>query len=270
METRIWKMRRGELELPSRGIIMGILNVTPDSFSDGGQYIEPRAALERARQMLAQGATILDVGGESTRPGAEEVSVAEELRRTQPVVRLLREQLPSSIISIDTRHAEVAQAALDAGADIVNDICGLGDPLMRELCASAGCGVVLMHMQGTPTTMQIKPTYADVVAEVRDFLRQRVELSSDAGIDPRCICLDPGIGFGKTTQHNLQLIDELESLRYRNLPILIGLSRKRFLKEVMPGDEQATVKMSLRAAEHGAQVHRVHEVGALRAALNRT
>ena len=141
---------------------------------------------------------------------------------------------------------------------------------MCELCASAGCGVVLMHMQGTPTTMQIKPTYVDVVAEVRDFLRQRVELSSDAGIDPRCICLDPGIGFGKTTQHNLQLIDELESLRYRNLPILIGLSRKRFLKEVMPGDEQATVKMSLRAAEHGAQVHRVHEVGALRAALNRT
>lgn len=262
-------MRRGELELPPCGVVMGILNVTPDSSSDGGQYLEPRAALTRARQMLAQGAAILDVGGESTRPGAEEVSVDEELRRTQPVVRLLRDQLPNAVISIDTRHVEVARAALDAGVDIVNDIGGLGDPAMRELCASAGCGVVLMHMQGTPTTMQLNPTYGDVVTEVRDFLRQRVELASGAGVDPRCICLDPGIGFGKTTQHNLLLIDALETLRYRNLPILIGLSRKRFLKEVMPGDAQATVKMSLRAAAHGAQVHRVHEVGLLYAALSR-
>ena len=138
---------------------------------------------------------------------------------------------------------------------------------MRELCARSGCGVVIMHMQGEPATMQSHPTYTDVVTEVRDFLRQRVECACRAGVDPHCICLDPGIGFGKTTQHNLQLIDGLETLRYRDLPILIGLSRKRFLAQTLPGDAQATVKMSLRAAEHGAQIHRVHEVAPLRAAL---
>lgn len=267
MGTRTWKLRRGTMNLPPGGVIMGILNVTPDSFSDGGQHNEPQAALEHARQMLAQGAAIIDVGGESTRPGAATVDVQEELRRILPVVRLLREQLPAAVISIDTRHAPVAQAALDEGADIVNDICGLEDPAMRELCARSGCGVVIMHMQGEPATMQSHPTYTDVVTEVRDFLRQRVECACRAGVDPHCICLDPGIGFGKTTEHNLQLIDGLETLRYRDLPILIGLSRKRFLAQTLPGDAQATVKMSLRAAEHGAQIHRVHEVAPLRAAL---
>ncbi len=265
----MWKLRRGTLKLPPGGVVMGILNVTPDSFSDGGQHCDPQAALAHARQMLAQGAAIIDVGGESTRPGAEAVDVAEELRRTRPVVQLLHEQLPDAVISIDTRHVKVAQAALEAGADIVNDICGLGDPAMRELCARSGCGVVLMHMQGEPSTMQSNPTYVDVVAEVRDFLRHRVELACRAGVNLRCICLDPGIGFGKTTQHNMQLIDHLETLRYRDLPILMGLSRKRFLSALLPGDAQATVKMSLRAAERGAQVHRVHEVAPLCVALHR-
>lgn len=248
---------------------MGILNVTPDSFSDGGHYTDPLTALSHAQLMLAQGAAIIDVGGESTRPGAVPVSPHEELRRTLPVIRLLRERLPSAIISIDTRHAVVAQAALQAGADIVNDVNALGDPDMRSVCAEYACGVVLMHMKGTPATMQDNPCYSNVLHEVRDFLRQRIDLVSSAGIDPHCICLDPGIGFGKSTEHNLQLIDGLESLRLRDLPILMGLSRKRFLSAVLPDDPHATVTMSLRAAAHGAQIHRVHEVAPLRAALQR-
>lgn len=246
---------------------MGILNVTPDSFSDGGQHNEPQAALEHAEQMLSQGAAIIDVGGESARPGAVEVDAAEELRRTEPTLRLLREHLPDAVISIDTRHVEVARAALEIGADVVNDICGLGDPAMRELCARSGCGVVIMHMQGAPSTMQHNPSYSDVLTDVRNFLRRRVDLACDSGIEVNRICLDPGIGFGKSVEHNLQLIEGLEFVRYRNLPILMGLSRKGFLRAVLPDDSAATVTMSLRAAAHGAQIHRVHDVAPLHFAL---
>ncbi len=265
---RVWNLRSSSLPLPPGGIIMGILNVTPDSFSDGGAHSSPQQALAHAESLLAQGAAIIDIGGESTRPGALEVSVREELRRVLPALRLIRRELPDVPISIDTRHPPVAQAALDAGADIVNDICGLRSASMRKLCAEYACGVVIMHMQGEPSTMQQNPVYRNVLSDVRDFLVRQVQLACAAGVDISRICLDPGIGFGKTTQQNLQLIDGLESLRFRNLPILIGLSRKRFLNDVLPGDDQVTVRMSLRAAEHGAQVHRVHDVAPLLAALN--
>ena len=252
---------------------MGILNVTPDSFSDSGLYADPQAAMAHAHTLVQQGEHIIDIGGESTRPGAQEVAAAEELRRTQPVVAALRAAYPQLLISIDTRHAAVAEAALDAGADIVNDITGLSSPAMRALCAARPCGIVLMHMQGTPATMQLAPTYTDVVAEVRDFFARRIRLAEQDGIDPARICLDPGIGFGKTTQHNLALISRLESLRLRGLPLLMALSRKRFLGELLSDpaaalrDPLPTVAMSLMAAERGADVHRVHDPLPLRQAL---
>ena len=235
---------------------MGILNVTPDSFSDGGRYTGVEAAVAHARDMVQAGADMIDIGGEATRPGAVAVDAAEELR-----------------LSIDTRHAEVARAALQAGADVVNDITGLADPAMRAVCAEFPCGVVLMHMQGTPQTMQIAPHYDDVVAEVRALFEERLALAQADGIAAERICLDPGIGFGKTVEHNLALIRGLEALRVQNLPMLMALSRKRFLGGLW-GDAVAvrqaslpTVVMSLLAAQHGADLHRVHDVADLRRAL---
>ena len=252
---------------------MGILNVTPDSFSDGGRYTAQEAALAHARQLVGEGAQIIDIGGESTRPGAQEVPVEEELRRTQPIISALRAEHPQVLLSIDTRHTAVAEAALAAGADIVNDITALADPAMRELCAGCACGVILMHMQGTPATMQLNPQYHDVVGEVRTFFEQRVRMAEQAGIAPDRLCLDPGIGFGKSTQHNLALISRLEELRVRNLPMLMALSRKRFMGELL-GDSALpkesplpTVAMSLLAADRGADLHRVHDVAPLRQAL---
>ena len=271
--TRIWELRRGPWELPAAGGIMGILNVTPDSFSDGGRYAAQEAALAHARQLIEEGAHIIDIGGESTRPGAQETPVEEELRRTIPTLTALRAEQPGILISIDTRHAPVAEAALDAGADIVNDISGLADPAMRELCAARSCGIIIMHMQGAPATMQLRPQYDNVVREIRAFFEQRVQLAEQAGISPARLCLDPGIGFGKTTAHNLALISHLEELRVRNLPLLMALSRKRFMGELL-GDAALpktsplpTVAMSLMAADRGADLHRVHDVAPLRLAL---
>ncbi len=253
---------------------MGILNVTPDSFSDGGKFTGTEAALQHAMTMLDEGADIIDVGGESTRPGSAEVSTDEELRRVIPVITALRAERPAARISIDTRHPEVAAAALNAGADIVNDITGLTSPAMRALCAESPCGIILMHMQGTPATMQQNPQYDDVVAEVRNFFTQRVQQAAAEGISPERICLDPGIGFGKTTEHNLALIRHLAELRVQELPLMMALSRKRFIGEIL-GDSQLakkealpTVVMSLLAAENGADVHRVHDVSALHQALS--
>ena len=270
---RTWQLRRDTWEIPPAGGIMGILNVTPDSFSDGGLYSAPEAALAHARHMAKAGAHIIDIGGESTRPGAREVSVQEELSRTLPIITALRAAHPRLLLSIDTRHAAVARAALDAGADIVNDITALADPAMRELCAERPCGIVLMHMQGTPATMQLNPQYTDVVAEVRAFFEQRLRLAEQAGIAPTRICLDPGIGFGKTVQHNLALIAHTEQLRVHNRPILMALSRKRFLSALLSDTPQPgaaplpTVAMSLLAAERGADLHRVHDVAELQQAL---
>lgn len=252
---------------------MGILNVTPDSFSDGGQYDSYETALTHAHHMLEAGADIIDIGGESTRPGAEPVSEEEEHRRTIPVIRTLRREFPDVRLSIDTRHYAIACAAWEAGADIVNDITGLADPAMREFCAAHPCGIVLMHIQGEPRTMQDNPHYEDVVAEVRQYFETRVQAAEAAGIDPARICLDPGIGFGKTVQHNLSLLRHLEEIRIRNLPLLMALSRKRFMGAILQDAELPkisplpTVAMSLFAAERGAELHRVHDVAPLRQAL---
>ena len=267
--ARIWQTGGSSWELPQRGAVMGILNVTPDSFSDGGTHADPAAALAHAAALAEQGADVIDVGGESTRPGAQEVTPAEEAARVLPVLRAIRRELSGIRLSIDTRHAEVARAALDAGADIVNDITGLRAPGMLALCAQSNCGIVLMHMQGNPATMQDNPQYTDVVAQVRAFFQERVQAAVLAGIDPRRICLDPGFGFGKTSAHNMQLLEHLEKLRVRNMPLMSALSRKRFLKDCFgnPTDPQSTVSASLLAAAHGADIHRVHDVCALKRAL---
>lgn len=270
---RNWQLAREYWQLPPGGAVMGILNVTPDSFSDGGRYTGVEAAVAHARDMVQAGADMIDIGGESTRPGAAAVDEDEELRRVLPVIEALRSAMPELRLSIDTRHATVARAALRAGADVVNDITGLADPAMRAVCAEFPCGVVLMHMQGTPQTMQIAPHYEDVVAEVRAFFEERLALALADGIAAERICLDPGIGFGKTVEHNLALIRRLESLRVQNRPLLMALSRKRFLGALW-GDAAVarqsslpTVVMSLQAAQYGADLHRVHDVADMRRAL---
>ncbi len=273
MHTRRWQLARGCWEIPHGGAVMGILNVTPDSFSDGGLHAGVPAALAHARRMLAAGAHIIDIGGESTRPGAAEVSIQEELERVVPVMRALRWEFPDALLSVDTRHAEVARAALEEGADILNDITGLADAAMRCVCREIPCGIVVMHMQGEPATMQQNPVYQDVVAEVRSFFEARLALLESEGIDPLRVCLDPGIGFGKTVEHNLSLIRELSALRVQDRPLLMALSRKRFMGSIL-GDaalarEQVwpTLAMSLLAAERGADMHRVHDIAELCGAL---
>lgn len=273
MSARTWQLARECWQLPPGGAVMGILNVTPDSFSDGGLHADVESALAHARQMLAEGADMIDVGGESTRPGSAEVPVQEEMRRVLPVIEALRAEFPAARLSIDTRHAEVARAALQAGVDVVNDITGLASPEMRKVCAEGPCGVVLMHMQGEPRTMQQKPEYSDVVAEVRAFFENQLAQAAADGIEMQRLCLDPGIGFGKTVEHNLCLIRELDSLRVMNRPLLMALSRKRFMGTLLQDSSLPkisplpTVVMSLLAADRGADLHRVHDVAELRQAL---
>ncbi len=252
---------------------MGIVNTTPDSFSDGGRYQNVDAAVMHAEELIHQGAIIIDIGGESTRPGAQEVSIDEELARTIPVIESLRDNFHGTLISIDTQHVEVARAALEAGVDIINDITGLADPQMRELCAQYGCGVILMHMQGEPQTMQKSPHYEDVIREIREFFIQRVRLAEAAGIKRNSICLDAGIGFGKTLEHNLEIIAKLDQLRPSpEMPLIMALSRKRMLSTILHDMQKgrsplATVSMSLMAAERGADLHRVHDVAEMHQAL---
>lgn len=273
MSARTWQLARECWQLPPGGAVMGILNVTPDSFSDGGLHADVESALAHARQMLAEGADMIDVGGESTRPGSAEVPVQEEMRRVLPVIEALRAEFPAARLSIDTRHAEVARATLQAGVDVVNDITGLASPEMRKVCAEMPCGVVLMHMQGEPRTMQQKPEYSDVVAEVRAFFENQLSQAAADGIEMQRLCLDPGIGFGKTVEHNLCLIRELDSLRVMNRPLLMALSRKRFMGTLLQDSDLPkisplpTVVMSLLAADRGADLHRVHDVAELRQAL---
>jgi len=247
---------------------MGILNVTPDSFSDGGTHAGVAAALDHARQMIAEGAEIIDIGGESTRPGAAEVTVAEEIARTAPVIAALRAEW-DGLISIDTMKAGVAAAALEAGSDIVNDVSGLtADPEMVSVCVKTGCGVVVMHMQGDPRTMQVAPHYDEVVGvvgEVRAFFEERLAVLTSAGLDPETICFDPGIGFGKTVAHNLSLLRALSDLGAVGRPILLGVSRKSFIGRVLGSNDLAdrswpTVAITAWAREAGVMIHRVHEV----------
>jgi dihydropteroate synthase len=250
--------------------LMGVVNVTPDSFSDGGLYLDPAAAIAHGVELGAAGAAILDVGGESTRPGAAPVPVEEELRRVEPVVAGLA-HLPQAI-SVDTSKAAVAAAALDAGAAIVNDVTALrGDPEMAALCADRGAGVVLMHMAGEPRTMQRNPEYDDVVAEVREFLAVRLAAAVAAGIDESRIWLDPGIGFGKTARHNFELLRGLGELARLGRPLVVGTSRKSFIGRAdgSAADERlgGTVATSILAAVAGAAVLRVHDVREMDEAL---
>jgi len=250
--------------------LMGIVNVTPDSFSDGGLYLDAEAAVAHGRELVGEGADILDVGGESTRPGAAAVDAGEERRRTEPVVQALAAE--GATVSIDTSKAAVAEAALDAGARIVNDVTAFAtEPELADLCAARGCGVVLMHMQGSPRTMQENPTYDDVVDDVRAFLAERVEFATGRGVAEDSIWVDPGIGFGKTAEHNLKLLRRLGELRELGRPIVIGTSRKSFLGTLTGRDASGriggTIASNVIALVNGAEIFRVHDVDAVRDAL---
>ncbi len=255
-----------------RPAVMGILNVTPDSFSDGGRHVDPDAALAHAAAMVEAGADIVDVGGESTRPGARPVALAEELTRVIPVVERVVREL-GVVVSVDTMKAGVAAAALLAGAEIVNDVsAGTADPDMLATVAGASAGFVAMHMRGEPRTMQDDPRYEDVVREVGDFLAARLDTARGAGIGDAALCADPGIGFGKTVEHNLALLARLDELRARlGVPLLVGASRKRFIGTVLGATsiegepdalhrDDASLAAAVWAMEHGASVVRVHDV----------
>jgi dihydropteroate synthase len=259
-----WRIKGRSLALDGRPKLMGIVNVTPDSFSDGGLHFSTDAAVRHALALLAAGADLIDIGGESTRPGAKEVDAEEEIRRTVPVVRAVHERT-GAVISIDTTKAEVARAALEAGASIINDISGLGfDPDMIPLAARTGAGVVIMHIQGTPRTMQKNPTYDDTVAEVAVFFRERCARADRGGIGALSIALDPGIGFGKRFVDNLRLLAGLEELKSLGYPLLLGCSRKSFLGTITgreaPDRAWETAATSVLAARAGVQVLRVHDI----------
>jgi dihydropteroate synthase len=267
MRNTILRWPAGRLDFSSGCLVMGILNVTPDSFSDGGQFYDPGRAVAHGLALAGEGAAILDVGGESTRPGAKPVAAAEQIQRVVPVIEALAQRVDVPI-SIDTHDAEVARAALDAGAALLNDITALADERMAELAAERQVPVILMHMQGTPATMQAEPHYDDVVAEVRDFLVGRGERAKGFGIPPERIFLDPGIGFGKTVRHNLLLLKNLDRLVATGYRVLVGASRKRFLG-TLTGRENpaerafataATVALCVAA---GVSIVRVHDVGAM-------
>ena len=254
-------------------VLFGILNVTPDSFSDGGDFLAPEAAARHASDLLDEGAHVVDVGGESTRPGSDSVSTEEEIRRVVPVIERVLAARPGATISVDTYRAATAEAALRAGARLVNDVTALrGDARMAALVADAACPVVLMHMKGEPKTMQREPRYGDVVREVRDFLAERAEYAIAAGVKPEGIILDPGIGFGKTLEHNLTLLRDLDTIVEIGFPVLVGASRKRFIGSIT-GVEEAkdrvfgTVATTVLAYERGATLFRVHDVRANREAL---
>lgn len=260
----IWKCRDRRIDVTARPLIMGVLNVTPDSFSDGGRFLDPADAVARGLAMVADGADILDIGGESSRPGAAPVAEAEELRRVLPVVRALAEQT-DILLSVDTTKAAVAEAALSCGAHIINDITALtGDPGMADVARRHGAGVVLMHMQGTPRTMQQHPAYGDVVAEVAGYLRARVAALAGEGLASETMAVDPGIGFGKSVDHNLALLAGLSSLVALGRPVVVGVSRKSFLGKLTGrevGDRLAPSLAALAlAVREGAHIARVHDV----------
>jgi dihydropteroate synthase len=254
-------------------VIVGILNVTPDSFSDGGDFLDPEAAAEHAATMIDEGAEMLDVGGESTRPGSDPVSQEEEIRRVVPVLERILSVRPEAVISVDTYRAGTATAAIEAGASFVNDVTALrGDPSMVSVIEEAACPVILMHMQGEPKTMQKEPHYQDVVREVSDFLAERAEYAVAAGVRPEHIIVDPGIGFGKNLEHNLALLSNLDAIVDLGFPVLIGASRKSFIERIT-GEQEArdrvsgTVATTVLAYERGATFFRVHDVRANREAL---
>jgi dihydropteroate synthase len=263
MTSTSWKIGDDVIDLTNRALVMGVLNVTPDSFSDGGKFSDLEAAVRHASEMARNGADIIDVGGESTRPGAEAVSPNEELERVAPVLRELARALAIPL-SIDTSKVLVARAAIEASAKIINDVTGgRGDAGMFDLAAECNRAIIIVHMQGTPATMQLRPTYDNVVSDVANFFAERFEVATKAGIDPARIAFDPGIGFGKTVEHNLELLANLGRLRVRDRPLVVGVSRKSFLGKITGGPfacEDATVAMTSLLRERGAGVFRVHDV----------
>ncbi|MBA3617628.1 MAG: dihydropteroate synthase [Rubrobacteraceae bacterium] len=266
-------VRAGTLAGGTGPVVVGILNVTPDSFSDGADFLDPEAAAEHAATMLDEGAGILDLGGESTRPGSDPVSQEEEIRRVIPVIERILTARPGAVISVDTYRAGTAAAAIEAGARIINDVTALrGDPRMASVVKEADCPVIFMHMQGEPKTMQREPHYEDVVREVRDFLTRRAEYAVAAGIGPENVIVDPGIGFGKNLEHNLTLLRNLDDIVDLGFPVLIGASRKTFIGRITGVQEArkrafGTVATTVLAYERGATFFRVHDVRANREAL---
>ncbi|MEO7317769.1 MAG: dihydropteroate synthase [Chthoniobacteraceae bacterium] len=279
----LWETRTHTFDLSRRALVMGILNVTTDSFSDGGAYLDVERAVDHAREMIEAGADIIDVGGESTRPGAEPVDEAEEMRRVLPVIERLvavgKEHRTSNIehrtlkdegrltpvISIDTMKPAVARAAIECGAEVVNDVTGLRDAEMREVICETGAGAIAMHMQGAPRDMQLAPRYGDVVAEIREFFRQTFSACLASGMDETRLAFDPGIGFGKTVPHNLAILRNLESMRVGGRPLVLGVSRKSFLGKVIGSDVMEdrawpTVALTSYGRARGANVIRVHDV----------
>lgn len=260
----LWVTPQRTFDFTSRGVIMGILNVTADSFSDGGQFLDFEGAIAHALQMADEGAEIIDVGGESTRPGSAPVPEEEEIRRVVPIIERLAGD-PRFVLSIDTMKPNVARVAVAAGAAIINDVSGLRSEEMREVVRESGAGAIAMHMQGTPQTMQLAPHYDDVVTEIREFFRQTFEACLRSGIDPMRVAFDPGIGFGKTVAHNLTLLRNLDSLQVADRPLVLGVSRKSFLGKIVGSSELSdrewpTVAITSHGRSHGASVFRVHSV----------
>jgi dihydropteroate synthase len=264
----LWKLGNRSIDLTRSGLIMGVLNVTPDSFSDGDSFSSEEAAFRRAQQMVSEGAAIVDVGGESSRPGSEPVALEEELRRVIPVIQRIRRHYPDLLISVDTYKAETARQAIAAGADIINDISALlADPAMLGIVGTSGAGLVLMHMRGTPKTMQINPSYIDVVSEVYAFLRERRDGLMRKGICRKKIAIDPGFGFGKRVQDNVALIRKLPRFAELGQPIVVGISRKSMIARLLgnPGLPPAervwpTVALTSLLREKGAHIFRVHDI----------
>lgn len=258
----VWEFSNDSFDLSNRVLVMGVVNVTPDSFYDGGKHFELQRAVEAGLAMAADGADIVDVGGESTRPGAEEITISEELRRVVPVVRKLVDA--GVRVSIDTRHSRVAEEALQAGASIVNDVTGFRDSSMVELLAASDAGAVVMHMQGVPQTMQQNPTYQWVTGEIALFLAGALDRLGKAGLAEKRVVIDPGIGFGKTLDHNLELIKELDKLACLGRPMLVGLSRKSFIGHITnlpPSDRlEGSLAATTAAVLNGARIARVHDV----------
>jgi dihydropteroate synthase len=261
----IWRTRSRSFDLSSHALIMGIVNVTPDSFSDGGLHATTDAAVAHALRLADEGADIIDIGGESTRPGAAPVSSADEIARVIPVLQA-RRPLTDAALSIDTMKADVAAAAIAAGADIINDVSGLSfDPLMAATAAASNAGLVLMHMQGTPRTMQLRPGYSDTIAEISAALRLAINLATTAGVHPDAIALDPGIGFGKRLEDNLAILRQPNTFSLDGRPVLLGVSRKSFIGQLTDSSSPAsrdwpTVALTSLARERGARILRVHDV----------
>jgi len=260
----VWRVGERAFDCSERTLVMAILNVTPDSFSEDGRYFDPEEAVRHAARMVSEGADVIDVGGESTRPGSDPVPVDEEIRRVLPVIERIVEQDSNVPISIDTRKAEVADRALLAGATVVNDVSAGGDPGMFDVVRKHDAAIVLMHMKGEPKTMQQSPEYEDVVGEVHEFLRERVEASEFAGIEAERIAIDPGIGFGKNLEHNLELMRRIDAFLDLGRPVLVGPSRKRFIGAILDAPEDERVEGTIGAVawmvSRGAHVVRVHDV----------